>query len=159
MLGPILRSGMRVLDFGAAMGIYSLPAARMVGESGHLTAMDLQPRMLAELRRRAARAGIASRIDTVQCTPEDLGLLPAGPAYDVVLVIHVLHEVPDQAKTLRQLAEVLVPGGLLVLLEPPGHVKEAEFARELADAERAGLTVDREIDSRQSRGRVLKKRA
>ncbi len=158
LLEPILRPGLRVLDFGAAMGFFSLPAARLIGESGHLTAMDLQPRMLIELRRRARRGGLAARIDTVECTTEDLGPLPAGATFDVVLLIHVLHEVPDRARTLRQLAGALAPGGSLVFIEPAGHVSEAEFARELAEAGRAGLTVDREIGGRRSRGRVLKKR-
>ncbi len=159
LLRPILRPAMHVLDFGAAMGFFTLPAARLVGETGHLTAMDLEPRMLARLRRRAARAGLASRIDTVVCGAEDLGPLAADTRFDVVLLIHVLHEVPQPARTLEQLAGVLEADGRLLLVEPSGHVSEAAFARELADAERAGLVVDRAFEPPRALGRVLRKKA
>jgi 23S rRNA (uridine2552-2'-O)-methyltransferase len=39
----LLRSGMRVLDLGATPGSWSMYAARKIGHSGHLLAVDLEP--------------------------------------------------------------------------------------------------------------------
>ena len=47
ILEPYIRSGMTVLDAGTAMGFFSLPIARLVGESGHVVCVDLQERMVA----------------------------------------------------------------------------------------------------------------
>jgi 23S rRNA (uridine2552-2'-O)-methyltransferase len=43
----ILRSGMRVLDLGAAPGSWSLYAAQRVGSAGKLLAVDLEPQSVA----------------------------------------------------------------------------------------------------------------
>ena len=45
------------MDVGCGMGYFSLPLARLTGESGHVIAADLQERMLEGLRRRAVYAG------------------------------------------------------------------------------------------------------
>jgi 2-polyprenyl-3-methyl-5-hydroxy-6-metoxy-1,4-benzoquinol methylase len=158
LLGPFLRPGLRVLDFGAAMGFFTLPAARLVGESGCVTAMDLQPKMLAGLRRRAAGAGLASRVETIECGPADLGALPADARFDVVLLIYVLHEVPDATHTLRQLAGLLAPQGRLLLVEPAGHVPADAFARELEAAGAAGLVVDQVVAAGRGHGRLLRRK-
>jgi SAM-dependent methyltransferase len=157
MLRPLIRPGMRVLDFGSAMGFYSLPAARLVGESGHVTCVDLQPRMLAALRRRAARSGFLSRIDTVLSQPDGIDPLGALRPFDLVLAIHVLHEVPDPGATLRSLAGVLAPGGLLLLIEPPVHVTREQFESELAEARQAGLIEKERARVRRGFGVVLQK--
>jgi trans-aconitate methyltransferase len=54
-------------------------------------------------------------------------------------VIHVLHEVPDQHALLCQLHAALRPGGLLLIVEPKGHVTQAEFEATMASARRAGF--------------------
>ena len=141
LLGAFIEPGMTVLDFGCAMGFHSLPAARLVGERGRVIAVDIQPRMLAALRRRAAKAGLLERIDARLCPPDGLGLDGLEGTIDVALAFHVLHETPDIPRTLRQLCEALRPGGKLLLAEPPGHVSAASLAATLAQAESAGFRV------------------
>lgn len=58
VLAPYVREGMTVLEPGRGMGFFTLELARLVGPSGRVVAVDIQPRMLAGLRRRAARAGL-----------------------------------------------------------------------------------------------------
>jgi ubiquinone/menaquinone biosynthesis C-methylase UbiE len=64
MLSPFVREGMTVLEPGPGMGFFTLPLAQMVGPSGRVVAVDIQPKMLSELRRRAEKVGLAGRIDT-----------------------------------------------------------------------------------------------
>ena len=74
ILAPYVRPGMTVLDFGCGMGLFSLAAARLVGEQGKVIAVDLQPQMLAALGRRAAKAGLQDRIRFHRSEPDRIGL-------------------------------------------------------------------------------------
>lgn len=52
-IGP----GMRVLDVGCGMGDVSFIAAELVGETGHVTGLDISPAAVAAARQRAAAGG------------------------------------------------------------------------------------------------------
>jgi ubiquinone/menaquinone biosynthesis C-methylase UbiE len=142
ILGPLVRSGMIVLEPGPAMGFFTLPLARMVGETGRIICADLQPRMLESLGRRAERAGVRQRLELVTATPTDLGIGTWGGRVDLAVVIHMLHEVPDQAAFLAQVFAALRPGGRLFIREPKGHVSPEAFAVSLATAAAAGFEPD-----------------
>ena len=62
ILSPYISEGMTVLDVGPGMGFFTIPAARMVGNSGRVIAVDLQEKMLKSLVKRAEKAGVAGRI-------------------------------------------------------------------------------------------------
>jgi hypothetical protein len=48
---------------------------------------------------------------------------------------------PEPGPFFAEAAGALKPGATLLLAEPAGHVDDPEFARELAAAAQAGLTV------------------
>jgi FkbM family methyltransferase len=50
-----LRPGMNFYDIGANIGFFSLLAARLVGEEGHVTAFEADPEIAARLREHIAR--------------------------------------------------------------------------------------------------------
>jgi SAM-dependent methyltransferase len=141
-----LRPGQIVCDVGAGPGYFTLRAARRVGESGHVFAVDVEPRILDALRERIDRA----KLDNV--TPVlGLGgdpLLPSG-ACDLILVIDVYHHFPDRPAYLRRLVRALRSDGRLAAVDwhkratPIGPPQEHRVAREefLADAARAGLRI------------------
>lgn len=68
--------GERWLDACAGAGGKTLQLARLLGPTGHVDAHDIRPAALAELRKRAARAGLRN-----VATPGSL-----APSYDGVLV-------------------------------------------------------------------------
>jgi SAM-dependent methyltransferase len=147
----LVRDGMTVVEPGCGMGFFTLELARMVGPGGRVVALDLQPRMIAGLRRRAARAGLADVVDARLVGPDRLGIDDLAGAADVAVALHVVHEVPDQRAFLGELAAALRPGGRLLVIEPAGHVTGEEFAATLAAAAAAGL---RRVDA-PARGRGL----
>ncbi len=55
-----LQYGMRVADFGAGSGFYSLAAARAVGPHGHVYALDVQKDLLAKIKNDAVKANLAN---------------------------------------------------------------------------------------------------
>jgi len=158
LLASLIKPGMIVLDFGCAMGFHTLPIARLVGEHGRVVAVDIQPRMLVGLQRRAAKAGLLERIDARLCTTDDLSLDGLVGSIDAAVAFHVIHETSDIAATLARLHAALRPGGALLLAEPKGHVSATGFAATLALAESAGFRILSPAEARRSRVRVLERR-
>jgi ubiquinone/menaquinone biosynthesis C-methylase UbiE len=143
ILAPHVREGMTVLEPGPGMGFFTLELARRVGPRGRVVAVDLQPRMLSALRRRAARAGVAERIETRHARPESLGIADLAGKVDLVVAFAVVHELPDAARFFAEVRAALAPGGTVLVAEPAGHAKATEFEASLAAAEHAGLRRQR----------------
>jgi len=139
ILAPHVREGMTVLEPGPGMGFFTLELARRVGKGGRVVAVDLQPRMLAGLRRRAGRAGLASRIETRQGTEASLGVEDLSGKVDLVVAFAMVHEMPDPARFFAEARRALAPGGKVFLAEPAGHVSRAEFEALLQVAAGAGF--------------------
>lgn len=157
MVASYVREGMTVLEPGPGMGFFTLPLARRVGAGGRVVAVDSQPKMLAGLKRRAARAGLLDRVDIRLAQPERLGVADLAGRVDFVLLFAVLHEMPDAASFFREMHRALKPGAGLLLAEPAGHVNEADFEGELKLAAQAGLSVAGRPTIARSRAAVLKK--
>ena len=142
VLGPYVREGMTVLEPGPGMGFFTLELARLVGPTGRVLAVDIQPRMLASLRRRAARAGLADRVDIRVVSPDTLGLADLAGSVDFTSAIAVVHELPNVERFFREVAEASTPGAGLLIAEPAGHVKAPDFEAQLQAAIRAGFVLE-----------------
>ncbi len=66
---------MTVFEPGPGMGFFTIELARRVGPTGRVVAVDIEPRMLAGLRRRAAKAGLLERIDLRLAQTRTLGIV------------------------------------------------------------------------------------
>ena len=151
------REGMTVLEPGPGMGFFTLELARRAGPSGRVVAPDIQPKMLASLRRRAAKAGLDGRIDARLARPDSLCIDDLAGQVDFTLAAAMIHELENQPAFFAEVARALKPGGRMLVLEPNGHVTEEEFTRELDLAANAGLRlVDRPV-SKRSRAALLEK--
>ena len=53
ILKDFVRTGDACLDVGCGIGYFTIPMAKLAGPSGNVTAVDLQPQMLAGVERRA----------------------------------------------------------------------------------------------------------
>ena len=139
ILAPHVRPGMTVLEVGPGMGFFTLELARLVGEGGRVVAVDVQPRMLAALRRRATRASLERRMDTRLASDASLGVDDLAGAVDFILAFAVVLELPDAAAFLAQAARVLKPSGRMLISEPRLHVSQEHFDATVRAAEAAGL--------------------
>jgi ubiquinone/menaquinone biosynthesis C-methylase UbiE len=139
ILSPYINEGMTVLDVGPGMGFFTIPAARMVGKSGKVIAVDIQEKMLAGLVKRAEKAGVADRIVTKLCDQDSLGV---SGSIDLCLAFNVVHEVPDASALFVQIRKILRRTGKLLVVEPGRwHVPEKDFANTLTKAIAAGLKL------------------
>lgn len=141
ILSSHVRPGMTILEIGPGMGFFSLPMAELAGERGRLVCVDLQPGMLRALDKRAAKAGLSGRIETRACSTDSLKIDDLAGGVNFILLFAAVHEIPDQPRLFRELAAALAPEGRVLLSEPSGHVSADDFAKTLAAAEAAGLTV------------------
>jgi ubiquinone/menaquinone biosynthesis C-methylase UbiE len=138
ILAPYVKPGMTVMDFGSAMGYFSIPLAEMTGEAGIVYCVDIQEKMLGKLQSRAVKYGVSDIIKPLlvgkNYKPEAL-----KEKIDLVLLFYVAHEVPDKAQLFRELFSMLKPGGRILFIEPAGHVSVENFEASMAFARKAGL--------------------
>lgn len=143
--------GMTVADVGAGSGYYAIRIAQIVGPTGKVYANDIQPEMLAILKRQLRQKNVAN-VETVLGTAQD-SRLPAKSC-DVILMVDVYHEFSHPQEMLQSLKSALKDNGRLVLLEyrkedpyvpiRPEHkmsVKEAKL-----EVEGEGFKLDKVIE-------------
>lgn len=159
ILGPHIENGMTVVDVGSAMGYFSIPMAKMVGKAGRVVCVDMQDKMLQNLKSRAQKFQVADQMETLLCDGNELGLKDYKEKIDFALAFAVVHEVPDQKQLFTELIASLKPGCKLLLSEPKGHVNEESFERCVKTAKEVGFAeVDRPKIGR-SYSVLLQKRA
>lgn len=139
ILKPYIREGMTVLDIGPGMGYFTIPMAKMVGETGIVIAVDIQEEMLKKLQKRALHAGVAERIVLIQADTKSLGLNNYEGKSDFALAFAVVHEVPDADTIFREVYISLKEGGKMLFVEPIGHVSKKKFEESIVSAEKAGF--------------------
>ena len=109
-----LKPGMVVADVGAGSGYHSFRIAPLVGPTGKVLAVDVQPQMIALLRARAKKEKVKN-VEPVKGTEQDPKLPASG--VDLVLMVDVYHEFSHPYEMGQKLVEALKPGGRLVFVE------------------------------------------
>jgi SAM-dependent methyltransferase len=148
---------MMVLEPGPGMGFFTLELARLVGTSGRVVAIDVQNKMIDRLKRRALKAGLLSRVDARISPSDSLGVQDLRGMVDFTLAFAVVHEFPDSGHFFAEVAAAAKPGATMLLAEPKGHVKPADFDAELAAASVAGFKKVEQPPIRGSHTALLKK--
>lgn len=154
ILSKYIKQGMTVADTGCGTGTFTLPMARMVGESGRVIAVDLQPEALARIEEKAEQANMNRIIETWKCDADDIGKLPA---VDFALSFFMAHEVPDIDTYFARMSQCVKDGGLMLLTEPIFHVSKRNFLIEVDAAQRAGFELSETPSIRLSHAALLKK--
>jgi len=109
-----IRPGERVLELGPGPGTFTVGAALRAGAEGRLIAVDIQPRMIAQVDRRVQAAGLTN-VETHVASAHALPL--EDGSVDRAFLITVLPEIPEPGRALAELHRVLRPGGLLSVTE------------------------------------------
>jgi SAM-dependent methyltransferase len=135
-----------VADIGAGTGYFSLKLAKVVPR-GTVYAVDIEPKMLEYVRKRAASAGLKNLV-TVQA--DDVS--PRLPkAVDLVLVVDTYHHIPNRVAYFKNLAKGLTAGGRVAIVDfrkdaPDGPPPEFRFeaAQIVDEMTKAGYRLDTE---------------
>ncbi len=149
-----LKPGMKVADIGAGTGLFTVPFALAVGESGKVYAVEIAKNFLTHIRDRAVQAGVKN-VETVLCTERSVELPESS--VDLAFICDVYHHFEFPQASLASLRKALKPGGELVLIDfkrisgessdfVMGHVRAGQeiFEAEIAAAgfEKAGEVKD-----------------
>jgi len=144
-MGSVLnRVGIRpyehVLELGPGPGIMTVQAARRAGPGGQLIAVDIQPEMIAQVKKRVEEAGLTN----VETHIADAYHLPLDDtSVHRAFLVSVLPEIPDRTRALAELHRVIKPSGLLSITEEfvdPDYLFPSETT-ELVEA--AGFRLER----------------
>lgn len=138
ILSGLVKEGDTVMDIGPGHGYFSIPMAKMAGPSGNIVAIDIQPKMLSVLQKRAERAGVSDRIELKLVKDTNYGLTSA---IDFALTFWMVHEVPDQKALLKSIHAALKPNGRLLVVEPRIHVTSNMMEQTTKVAKEAGFKV------------------
>lgn len=104
-----LSTGKRILEVGCGRGV-ALPILARLLRPSRLVGLDADAGLLAEARRRVKDAGAAAEI-----VPGDVRSLPFyNAAFDLVIDFGTCYHIARAGAALREIARVLVPGGLFV---------------------------------------------
>ena len=147
-----------MLEPGPGMGFFTIPLARLVGASGRVVALDLQPKMIERLKRRAAKAALLERVDARVVASDSMALDDLAGHVDFTLAFAVVHEFPNAQRFFAEVARASKSGASLLLAEPRGHVNDEKFAEELAAAAASQFQVGARPVIRRSHAALLVKK-
>lgn len=140
ILGKYIKKEMRVLDFGAGSGFFTIAVAKLVGENGEVVAADIQSLMLDTVKKYAERAKVGNRVKYINLNEES----NFGIDYDFILAFYVVHEVPSAKDFFEKAYASLKEGGKVLVAEPSKRVCLQEFDETITIAKETGFSV---IDS------------
>jgi SAM-dependent methyltransferase len=140
-----IREGSAVADIGAGSGWFSVRAARRVGPTGAVYAVDINRDYLNYIEDRAKKEGLL-QVRTI-LGREDDPLLPARST-DAVLILKTYHEIAEPLRLLRNLRAALREGATVGIIDRNGRgddhgLDQSVVVREL---ERAGYRLVESYD-------------
>jgi ubiquinone/menaquinone biosynthesis C-methylase UbiE len=129
-----IEPGMTVLEVGPGNGTYTVATARRMGDSGKVVTIDIEPRMIERVTRRAQAEGI----DNIEARVADVYDLPFEDGFfDAIYMIAVIGEIPEPDKAMREFHRVLSLSGTLAFsefLQDPDYPRAKTLIRQAASA-------------------------
>jgi len=112
-----LLPGMKVADFGAGVGAYTIPVAQAVGEKGRVYAVEVQRELVAKLKANVEHAGLKN-VEYLWGDVERRGRTHlADELADVAILANILFQVTDKVGTVAEARRVLKKGGKLAVVD------------------------------------------
>jgi demethylmenaquinone methyltransferase/2-methoxy-6-polyprenyl-1,4-benzoquinol methylase len=120
LFGPVrilkragIRSGQDVLEVGCGTGFFTMPAAKLVGDEGHVHAIDSHPRAIEKVARKIREAALAN-VRLIKADAIETGL--TSDCIDLVLLLGVIPSPTlPLCRLLPEMHRVLRPEGALAV--------------------------------------------
>jgi len=138
-----LEEGMIVADLGAGSGAYTRAAAKVVGESGIVYAVEVQKEFLETV----AKSAVTERLENIEVIWGDIetigGTKIDDNKIDAVILSNVLFQVPNKHGLIAETKRILKPKGKILVVDwldsfgglgpQPSEVVSPEQAKQLFD--------------------------
>jgi ubiquinone/menaquinone biosynthesis C-methylase UbiE len=122
-----IEEGFQVLDYGCGSGSYVTAVAELVGKSGRIYALDINPLAIQMVKANAAK----NQLTNVETIISDRKTGLPDDSIDIVLLYDVFHGLADPDSVLEELHRVLKPDGILSFNDH--HIKENEIVSNFAN--------------------------
>lgn len=147
-----ITEGMRVVDLGAGSGFYSFEAAKRVGNSGRVYAVDVMKDLLERMRSIAISNGLRN-IEVIWGNCEKIGgtKLSEGIA-DRVIASNILFQIEKPDDFVLEIKRILKAGGKVLIIDwsevsalSPKKIVTSSVAQMLF--EKAGFKLDQSFNA------------
>lgn len=135
-----ISAGKNVADIGAGSGWFTVRAAKRVGATGTVYAVDINPEAVRYIDDRMAKEHV-SNVKTMLSKPEDPQL--PKDSVDAVLLLKTYHEVSKPIELLRNLRSALRRGARVGIIDRNGNGEDHGIERDVVirEAKEAGYRL------------------
>jgi len=99
-----------VIDFGCGPGFYTIPLARLAART---IGIDISAKMLERADHNSKKEGV--RVELIQSDGISVDL--QDESINLIMMVHVFHEIGDKEKVLREFSRLLRSSGRLAIVE------------------------------------------
>lgn len=112
-----LNDGMKVVDLGAGSGFYTFEAAKRVGQSGRVFAVDVQKDLLERIRATGAASGLRN-IEVIWGNCEKIGGTKLKDEIaNRVIASNILFQLEKPDEFVLEIKRILKPGGKVLIVD------------------------------------------
>lgn len=112
-----VNDGMKLVDLGAGSGFYTMEAARLVGNTGRVYAVDVQKDLLERLRSHSGAQGLRN-IEVIWGNAEKIGGTKLRESLaDRVVASNVLFQIEKPDDFVLEIKRILKPGGKVLVVD------------------------------------------
>ncbi len=122
-----IKPGFQVLDYGCGPGAYTVPAAKMVSDSGKVFAVDIHQMAINQIKKSASQNKL-NNIETI-LTDGDTGL--PDESINIALLYDILHSLSSPHEILAELHRVLKTDGVLSISDH--HLKDKDITSKVTE--------------------------
>ena len=121
-----LKKGQIVFEVGCGPGLFTIPAAKMVGEQGHIYACDIQPRFVARVKGKIEKEALRN-VTPMNVNASNTGL--PDETIDLAFVFGLRYIAGGLESMISELDRILKLGGTLAFEKTSGS--EAKLIEEV----------------------------
>ena len=110
--------GTSILELGCGTGKQSLAMASLIGDGGHVTAVDISQQALDALRQQAEQSGVRPRIDIRRADLDEISEQIKSAPFDRVIACYSIYYAKRPEPLFQFLHSALKPGGVLFFCGP-----------------------------------------